>query len=717
MRSGTLPRPVDTGPGMVTAKITHAVRTAFTAVTPPNRLVLYNPVEDQSQASATSAAGVPNRRAAAPAGEPTTRRTRGLSTTYASTTPTSISPARLWVPKYAPPSFPERPAVYQAAAKLAAASRAKPPPAARQRARVSFMSPMKINGRTTVSCTSIDRVHKCWTGEGSVSTRAKPAPSSTYRQLRTCPSAARTSPRYPGPAPTRRVTCSATTAATVRKSGGRMRRARCSQNRPSERRPFCAHSARQMVATRKPDRVKKLDRPRKPPRARSNPWWNASTASSATARRPSNAATCGSSGRGPGSPRAPGVERSAVVAGRFCGPVVLDPSGGSSGRRRRPSPEAATASGSARRRTLRGVGPSGPYRSRRARRVAPGGRARGTGAASVLSGGPASMSGSAPGGAGSSSSGGGHAEPRAVGRGPGSGRGHEVGYARRAAAAPGAGRERLVGSAGDRQPAARSGRPGRRPSGRRGGSAACGRRPDQLRPSRPRPRLGRRGVVPVGQVGAGPRAGRRAAVVAARRRRLSAGRVPRVVAGVSLRARLRSGVAAGRSHGPGGGRDARAPGVASGSAGRHRTRATAGRCGDDRRPPRRGGRTGRRARAAPRRGPRRCPRPRGSRTVAPVAPARGGPAHAHAGPRRAPPPLRRSGRAGVVARGSASVLHVRAGCQRRGSGASSQQGTPSSVEQHYPPRRSACPSVPDSARSRTVRGPIGGRGRWPPPVL
>ena len=59
MRSGTLPSTVEDGLGIVTAKITQAVSTAFTAVTPPKRLVLYSPVDDHSQSSATSAAGVP----------------------------------------------------------------------------------------------------------------------------------------------------------------------------------------------------------------------------------------------------------------------------------------------------------------------------------------------------------------------------------------------------------------------------------------------------------------------------------------------------------------------------------------------------------------------------------------------------------------------------------------------------------------------------------
>ena len=55
-------------------------------------------VECHSQARATTAMGVPQRRTPTPRGVSSTVRIRGLRTAYASTTPNSSSPAREAVP-------------------------------------------------------------------------------------------------------------------------------------------------------------------------------------------------------------------------------------------------------------------------------------------------------------------------------------------------------------------------------------------------------------------------------------------------------------------------------------------------------------------------------------------------------------------------------------------------------------------------------------------
>jgi hypothetical protein len=83
----------------------------------------------------------------------------------------------------------------------------------------------------------------------------------------------------------------ATTTSTVTRSGGVSRRMRRSQNRrrsiPSSR----SHSPRSRRVIRNPDRVKNVDTPRKPPEAQATPPWKSSTATTATARSPSNAGT------------------------------------------------------------------------------------------------------------------------------------------------------------------------------------------------------------------------------------------------------------------------------------------------------------------------------------------------------------------------------------------------------------------------------------------
>jgi hypothetical protein len=178
-----------------------------------------------------------------------------------------------------------------AATNEATAARAKTAPAARQRVPITRMIPMNASGRITKTWTSSDTDHRCWTGDGSVSTLANPSPPNANRQLSTWAAAATTSPLNPGPAPTRSATCSTTTAASTSASRGNTRRARRSQNRPSDTRPSCDHSASSSVVTRKPDRVKKLEMPRKPPLTRSYPWWKARIASSATARSPSKPPT------------------------------------------------------------------------------------------------------------------------------------------------------------------------------------------------------------------------------------------------------------------------------------------------------------------------------------------------------------------------------------------------------------------------------------------
>ena len=272
---------------------------------------------------------------------------------------------------------------------------------------------------------------------------------------------------------------------------------------------------------------------------------------------------------------------------------------------------------------------------------------------------------------------------------------------------------RVGGTSASRR--ARSGRRGRRPSGRRGGRPrrGGGRTSCALR-VRARARAAGRCTSRAGRCrvagGASGRGRRRV------RRRLSAGRVRACVAGVRCgpgcdRASRR---AVPRTRGAVGTLGGRAlPAGRPAVTGRGRPPAAAATSVARRVV---GGRTGLATRAAS-----------GSARVGAVA--LGGRGRSRRSPPLAADPLalaldpgaRLLRFGGAVAGGGCEGLSFgpprRAGCQRRGSGASSQQGTPSSVEQHYPPRRSACPSVPDSARSRTVRGPIGGRDRWPPPVL
>ena len=234
-----------------------------------------------------------------------------------------------------------------AATNEATAARAKAAPAARQRCPTTRMIPMNASGRSTKTWTRSETDQRCWTGDGSMRTLAKPSPPKANRQLSTWAAAATTSPRNPGPAPTRSATCSATTAASTNASSGNRRRARRSQNRPTDTRPSCDHSARSRVVTRKPESVKKLEMPRKPPLTRSYPWWKARIASSANARSPSKPATCGS--RGPRS-TVPGAGRSrrrgVARRGRLSWP---SPSGarrgaGSVGAVRSPRPSSAQSS-------------------------------------------------------------------------------------------------------------------------------------------------------------------------------------------------------------------------------------------------------------------------------------------------------------------------------------------------------------------------------------
>jgi hypothetical protein len=78
----------------------------------------------------------------------------------------------------------------------------------------------------------------------------------------------------------------ASVATTVTSRAGKIRRIRRAQNPRNENVPVCS-SPRRMPVIRNPEITKKTSTPTKPPGIQRKPRWNSTTATTATARRPS----------------------------------------------------------------------------------------------------------------------------------------------------------------------------------------------------------------------------------------------------------------------------------------------------------------------------------------------------------------------------------------------------------------------------------------------